>query len=220
MARQRLQTFAEDIKFATKGIAPEAINAELAKFAKAELASYIGSGEGSPIYERFVNDVPGAPEESVSAPGPILYLFSWWPEIIEFALEFLIARSPERSGRYKQSWFVMVNGAERVTEFADIPVDATVTVTNDQPYSRKIEVGHMTMSVPPGVVEDGKQAVQHQYGAIIDVRKTMMLLAGGYVLKGHFTKGARKFSRTRLQRDTMAGQQETYPALVLKMKGF
>lgn len=215
----RLQTFAKDIQLATKGIAPEAINAELAKFAKAELAAVLSSGQASPIYETFVNNRAGASEESVIAPGPILYVFSWWPEIIEFALEFLQRRSPERSGRFKNSWFVMVSGST-VSSFADVPVGAVVTVTNSQPYARKIEVGHMKMSVPHGIVEDGRQAIQRQYGKILEVKKTFITLPGGYILKGVFTKGVRQFSRTRLRPDVRAGQPVSYPALILRMKGF
>lgn len=214
----RLNTFARDLQLATKGIAPEAINAELAKYAKSQLASAISSGEASPLYSRFVNGRPGAAEETVIAPGPILYVFSWWPEIIEFALEFLTERSPQRSGRFRESWFVMVGGA-RVDDFAALPVGATVTITNDQPYARKIEVGHMRMSVPPGVVEDGKVAVQRQYGKIVAVKKTFVDLAGGYVLRGHFSKGVGKFARRGIRSDTRAGQPVTYPALVLNLKG-
>jgi hypothetical protein len=213
----RLKFSAQDLQVATRGLAPDAIAAELAKFAKEELAAVIGSGEGSPLYDRFVNGREGAPEDSVIPPGPIVYQFSWWPEIIAFALETLVKRSPERSGRFKKSWFAMVNG-EPVTDFDSIPIDAQVTITNDQPYARKIEVGHMTMSVPPGVAEDARQIVQRVYGALIKVQKTMITLPGGYILKGVFTKGVRQFARKGLQKDTQAGQPVTYPALVLNFK--
>lgn len=215
----RLQTFAKDIQLATASIAPEAINAELAKFARAELTAAVSSGQASPIFETFVNNRAGANEESVIAPGPILYVFSWWPEIIEFALEFLQRRSPVRSGRFRDSWFAMV-GETAVTAYEGIPVGAEVVVTNTQPYARKIEVGHMRMSVPHGVVEDGRQAVQRQYGKILEVKKTFVTLPGGYILKGVFSKGVRPSSRPRLRPDVRKGQPVTYPAIVLRMRGF
>jgi hypothetical protein len=213
----RIKFSAEDIRLATKSIEPEAIAAELADFARTELAGSISSGEGSKLYQRFVNGREGAAEETVVPPGPIVYQFSWWPEIITFALEALVARSPEKSGRYKRSWFAML-AETRLVSFDDLPINAEVTLTNDQPYSRKIETGHMQMSVPHGVVEDVRQMVQRQYGALIMAQKKMILLQGGYILKGHFTKGIRQFSRKKLQRDTQAGQPVTYPALVLSVK--
>jgi hypothetical protein len=213
----RFETFAQDLKLATQGLAPESIERELAQFAKRELAQAISSGSGRSVYERFVNGRRGAVEEQVIAPGPILYVFSWWPEIIRFGLESLIARSPEKSGDFKRGWFVMVNDAV-VSDYDTIPVDATVTLTNRQPYSRKIEVGHMRMSVPHGVAEDVRGMVSRQYGAIVSVQKKMILLPNGYVLKGRFRRGYREHARAGLQKDTQRGQPVTYPALVMSVK--
>src|SRR4029077_11865701 len=106
----RLQTFEKDLTLATAAIAPQNVARTLAEFAKAQLAEVIASGEGSPVYDRYVNGVLGAPESAVVPPGPILYDFIWWQEIIAYALQHLVERSPERSGRYKRSWFVMVDG--------------------------------------------------------------------------------------------------------------
>ena len=40
----------------------------------------------------------------------------------------------------------------------------------------------------------------------------------GMGLKGRFRRGYRQFARTKLRKDTQAGAQMTYPALVLNMK--
>lgn len=213
----RIQTFEKDLRLATASIEPDAIARELAKFARSELAKAIQSGEGSERYDKYVNGRPEAEEESVTPPGPILYVFRWWNEVIEFALQTLVERSPERSGRYKQSWFVMTPGG-RVRGFGDIPINAEVIICNDQPYSRKIDVGHMRMSVPPGVVEDARRAVMSRFGNLVTCKRTMITLPNGYVLKGVFRRGYRQFARTKLRKDTQAGAQMTYPALVLSMK--
>ncbi|NEV75469.1 hypothetical protein DYI24_00035 [Rhodopseudomonas sp. BR0C11] len=214
----RISTFARDLQLATAGIAPENIARELAAFAKRELLKAIHEGEASDQYDRYVNGRLGAPEESVQPPGPILYVFKYWREIVEFALDTLIERSPEKSGRYKQSWFVMLPGGGRVQDIDAIPINATVIICNDQPYSRKIDVGHMRMSVPPGVVEDGRKAVLSRYGNIVTAKRTMIPLPNGYVLKGRFRRGYRTYARKKLRKDTQAGAQMTYPALVLSMK--
>ena len=51
----------------------------------------------------------------------------------------------------------------------------------------------MRMSVPHSIVEAGRQAVKRQYGKILEVQKTFVTLTGGYILKGRFSKGVRKF---------------------------
>lgn len=213
----RISTFAKDLQLATASIAPENIAKELAAFARSELAKSIQEGEGSERYDRYVNGRLGATEESVIPPGPILYVFHWWREIIEFALQSAVERSPEKSGRYKQSWFIMTPGGV-VKSFDEIPINSTVILTNNQPYHRKIDVGHMRMSVPPGVIEDVRKMVMARFGNFVVAKRTMIPLPGGYILKGRFRKGYRPYARTKLRPDTAAGAQMTYPALVLTMK--
>ena len=213
----RISTFAKDLQLATAGIAPENIGKELAAFARSELANAIQEGEGSERYERYVNGRLGAQEETVVPPGPILYVLHWWREIVEFALQTAVERSPEKSGDYKKSWFIMTPGGG-VKSFDDIPINSTVVLTNNRPYARKIDVGHMRMTVPPGIVEDVRRAVMARFGNFVIAKRTMIPLPGGYVLKGHFRRGYRPFARTKLRPDTMAGAQMTYPALVLSMK--
>lgn len=199
------QTFAAELKVATRGLEPDEINAKLARFARQALAREIRSGRASPNYEKFVNGRKGAEEETVQAPGPILYLFSQWREIIAFALLSLEEKSPRKSGRYVGSFFVMVNG-QRVTNFATIPPTATVLITSDQPYSRKIHVGAMEgMSVPRGNFEKARQALFRKFNASearsIDADVRFIDLPGAYVR----------------QRGRGAGQAITYPALAIRM---
>lgn len=213
----RIQSFAQDLKLATAGLAPNVIAQELANFARAELAARIRSGEASPRYDRFVNGVAGADENTVVPPGPIVYDFHWWNEVLEYAVETLQERSPVRSGRFRRSWFVMVNN-QPVVDYSQIPIGAEVIVTNDQPYSRKIEVGYMQMSVPHGVAEDSMAKIKRRFGNVVEIRKAMIKLPNGYILKGVFRRGIRPQSRTNLRRDTMAGAEMTYPALIFKMR--
>lgn len=56
----------------------------------------------------------------------------------------------------------------------------------DELYSRKIDVGHMRMSVPPGIVEDVRKMMLAQFGNMISARRTMIPLPGGYVPEGAF----------------------------------
>lgn len=213
----RLKSIRRDLQLATEDLEPAAIQSALAQFARDSVREAIQAGEASDLYDIYVNGRAGASESTVVPPGPILYEFQWWKEIVEFGLAALVTRSPEKSGRYKRSWFAMVNGVV-VSDYDAIPVEADVILTNNQPYSRKIEVGHMVMSVPPGVVEDCKRTIMGRFGNMITVKATMITLPGGYVLKGHFRKGVRPNARTKLRKDTQSGAQMTYPALALRMR--
>jgi hypothetical protein len=213
----RLKTFAQDLQLATAGIAPQNIAAELAKFARSELAAVIADGTGSSNYNKFVNGHEGADEGTVVPPGPIVYDFIWWEEIVVYALQFLVERGPERSGRYKQSWLIQADG-KQVSDPKQIGAASQVSLVNHQPYSRKIDVGHMHMSVPHGIIEDARTAVMSIFGNMITAKRTMIQLPGGYILKGHFRRGVRPHSRTKLRKDVMAGMPMTYPTLLLQMR--
>ncbi|PDT77184.1 hypothetical protein [Bradyrhizobium sp. C9] len=213
----RISTFERDLKFATAGIAPENIAKEMAAFARSELSKAIQEGTGSERYDKYVNGRLDAEEETVVPPGPILYVFRWWQEIIELALQAAVDRSPEKSGDYKKSWFIMTPGGI-VANFDSISINSTVILTNNRAYSRKIDVGHMRMSVPPGIIEDVRKMVMSRFGNFVTAKRTMITLPGGYILKGRFRRGYRPFARTKLRSDTAAGAQMTYPALVMTMK--
>ncbi len=213
----RFRTFDKDIQLATAGIAPAAIQKELAKFARDALFDAITSGEGSPVYDTYVNGRHGASEDTVVVPGPILYVFSWWEPIIKFALAELEKRSPVLTGRYQGSHAVMI-GSQFVRPDTQIGAGAEETIVNTPPYSRKIEVGFMKMSVPDGVYQDIRRKVQSQFGAAVRVDYRMVYIPNGYILKGRFRRGHKEKARTKLQKDTQAGARMSYPALVLRMK--
>jgi hypothetical protein len=133
------QFIEREFRVATEGLELPALNAALAQFAKEELARALGEG-ASQNYETFVNGQRGRAETSVIAPGPIVYVFTNWPLIISTAIEELRKRSPRRSGRFMNSFIVLAN-QQLTTDYAQIPPNAEVIVTNRQPYVRKIETG-------------------------------------------------------------------------------
>jgi hypothetical protein len=210
----RLKDFERELRVATAGLDPAAIAALLARTAEEALAEAIGSGQASPAYTRYVNGRADIAEEQVKPPGPILYVFEYGAEIARFALDWARAASPVHSGAYRNSWFAMVGGVQVNPDAPSaIPPGAAITITNDQPYARKIEVGHMVMSVPPRIVERLKTAVMGRYGNFVSARTSQIRLEGGYILKGRFTRGIGKFARKGLRKDTAAGAEMTYPAL-------
>ncbi|MCT7665670.1 hypothetical protein [Shinella kummerowiae] len=209
----KIEEFGRELRFATAGLSHDAISKALAKFAREELAKVIKSGEGSPIYDLYVNGRPAATEDIVDAPGPIVYEFSWWRVIVRFALDWLAKNSPRRSGKFSASFIVLVDG-KAVSNFDNIPPTAEVMITNAQPYVRKVQVGAMKMSVPPRIFDRARGAVSRKFGSQTFRYEVRFLSLGGgvhplipYVLK--HSQGRRK--------DRQAGMPITYPALVMSM---
>jgi hypothetical protein len=200
--------FDREIRIATADLEPAAINAELAKFARQELAKAIADG-ASPQYDRFVNGREGAAEETVTAPGPIVYVFNNWPVIITTALEELRKRSPKRSGRYVNSFIVLANQVP-VADFRPIPAEAEVIIFNAQPYTRRIEVG-ANRSTGKRHFDATKSVMSRRYGVAFRFETKFLDIRGGidprvpYILRG--SQGRRK--------DRQAGMPITYPAILM-----
>lgn len=196
-----------------------------------------GLGGAQPEVTTIVDGRRGAREEDVKAYGLIRYEFSWLADVARAALAQAQQFSPVDSGEYRTSWFLMVGQAE--VEPDAIP-DGTreITLTNSTPYARKIHVGAMKMSVPPGIVERVRQWVLGRHGNLVDAQIYFIRLTGRaksgryaipYILKGR--RPARPAAQSRrssafragrpnlaLRKDTAAGQQLTYPALTISLR--
>lgn len=226
-----LEAFERDIKIATKGLKPDAINAALAKYAKEELARVIASGEASANYNRYVNNVPGAPGESVRVPGSILYVFSNWSLIIKDALAELQKRSPRVSGRFARSFIVIVN-EKVVTDFAAIPVDAEVIITNFQPYVRRLESGRKVNGRKRRIIDSARSVLASRYRDGFRFQTMYLDITVGvhadipYILKGEYARlrrarianpaafAGRSFPK---RKDMEPGQPITYPSIVINV---
>lgn len=183
----RAQFLDRELKLALRAdIGPEAMAAELARFARANLAEYLGTLSYRPGYDTYVNGRTGVPEESVVAPGPIIYNFNYWPQILEFAMAYLRARSPKGDGSghkgrptaYRDSFFVLAGGVEKhPRQWSLISPDIDeVIITNDAPYHRKVDVQLMgmkpiRMSVPPGIMDDAAGAIYRRFGDLVNVKR-------------------------------------------------
>lgn len=202
----RPQAFERELKIATAGLEPDAIRALLAKTAKEALSEAQRSGDAPANFRRFVNGREGVSEEQVNPPGPIVYEFSWLPEITEYGLAFWKERAPKESGDYARSVIVLVNGRQ-TSNFTAIAPDAEVVIVATVPYARKVEVGAMKMRVPPGIAQDTRQAILRRFGNVVQAEVRFINLAGGYVLRRNHGRAGRR-----------AGQEVTYPAVIVTMR--
>lgn len=197
--------FERDLRLATTGLEPDQVNAALAKFARAELAKAIAGG-ASPQYEKFVNGRAGAAEESVIAPGPILYQFTNWTLVINTALAELRKRSPRRTGRYQNSFVVVVGGRTVVTDYSKLRPDAELVIFSPMPYTRKIETGYNG----PGKrhFDLSKNALNSRFKGAFEFEMKYVDVPGGINPLVPY-----KLKRTTKRR--AAGTPLTYPALII-----
>lgn len=208
--------FDQEIRMASAGFGPEDINRALAEFARAELRKVQLAG-ASRSYQLYVNGRPASSEYEVIAPGPIVYQFSLWSEIVAFAIAELQRRSPVRSGRFRNSFIVLVDG-KLFDPASDVPATSEVIITNFQPYIRKAEAG--LLGTKRFAIFDGtKRALARRFGnegrasfGYLFETKWLSIGAGvhpniPYILKR--SQGRRK--------DRQAGMPITYPAVIMKM---
>ena len=217
--------------FADQALSPAALSAYLAGEAQRIRDEVIAAGDAPNSYRTLVDGREGAPESSVRPDGTIEYKFNLLGLAVIYALTRCIARSPVKDGNYKRAWQVVVDGKPWPGDIEDIPSDAEVMVVNPLPYARKIDVGGQKMSVPPQIIEDARQASRRRYPTLNFARVFVTIPPGiypgaPYILKGHAHKvrsvasnrsKAHREGRAFLapRKDTQAGQQMTYPALVI-----
>lgn len=200
--------FERDIMLATADFQPEAVNKALATFAKEQLREVIAKGQAPNRYDRYVNGVHGAPEEAVKAPGPIIYDFVNWGVVINETLIELKKKVPVKSGRYQRSFVVLVNGAI-VEDYRTIPAGVEVIIFNTQPYTRKMESGHIKSGA--GKIERVKPVMTSRYRDVFDFTFKYMDRSDGlaagvpYILK-----------RNGKRKDRQAGMPITYPSIIIK----
>lgn len=94
-----------------------------------------------PGNHRVVNGIVQAPEEALTLPGYIRYLYDYRYEIAAEALDMLQAGSPRDSGAYARSHKLFVNGAEVASLPATLAETDDVVIANPLVYARRIEVG-------------------------------------------------------------------------------
>ncbi|KQS95392.1 hypothetical protein [Rhizobium sp. Leaf386] len=211
-----LETFDRELKLASAGLDPRTINRHLADFARAELRKAQAAG-ASRIYQLYVNGRPALSEYEVEAPGPIVYQFSMWNEIVAYALSELQRRSPVRTGRFRNSFIVLIDG-KAVSSAKDIPATAEIIITNFQPYIRKAEGG--LLGTKRFAIFDGtKRALTRRFGnegrtssGYLFETKWLNIAAGvhpeiPYILK--HSAGRRK--------DRQRGMPISYPAVIMTM---
>jgi hypothetical protein len=204
--------------FVNEHLSPAARSGTLARLAIEMREGLISEGRASKVYKTFVDGREGAPEKSVrgTGGGVILYRFSYAAEAALFAFGFLYARSPNRSGKFRESFYFGVNGRFVSAKQFDpelVPADAEIVIGNTQPYSRRVDVqlvgGHrLRYRTPAGIFDDAARAVKSRVrGAVTAKRVYSIDFPGRYTLRG---EGRSKSGK---------GSKVDSPALIISAAG-
>lgn len=154
----------------------------------------------------------------------LVFRFLAMQDIVDFALVTLRERSPvgsgddEHPGLYRDSHIVFLNG--QVVQSGDVsafrPGDQ-INISNPVPYARKIEIGRLTMSVPPHIYEDTAAIVGGRFGNRASVRFVFMPVRfGGIADFAAFSKQLRPGRRMseKARQDWLSRQ----PALEIRAR--
>lgn len=155
---------------------------QLVKVAKREHARVMETDPRPTTFQRFVDGRLGAVEESVKGNGVIHYVYPRLDIVAQFAMETLFDRSPVLSGEYRNAHQLFLNGTA-VPNLKGWKSGDEVSISNPLPYSRKIEVGAMTMRVPgtSRVYQEAAKIVQGRFGNLAGITFTFRAVVGGAV---------------------------------------
>lgn len=197
--------------FRDQALSPAALSAHLASEAIRARNEAVRSGDAPPHWVTIVDGRQNVPETDVRPDGFILYKFNIMGLAAQAALQLCKERSPVRSGRYRDSWMVVVDGRPWTQDVADIPEGVTVMIVNPQPYARKIDTGAMkNMSVPPGIVDAVRKLVQRKFPTVNAARAFVTIPSGVVENAPYILRRSKGRSKSRA-----AGTALTYPAMIL-----
>jgi hypothetical protein len=180
----------------------------------------------APEFDAYANQ-PGKPIESVVLPGPIVYRYRYFREVVLVALKELEQASPFESGTYQRSHTLFVNGTPIADPFEHLfKATDKIMIVNTVPYARRIEVGKtksgraFVLDVPPRVYDRVRTILHARFRAIASIKVEFVNLSDAYKLKND--QVARRMVRGRWQherkirKDRVRGSAITYPALIIE----
>lgn len=176
--------------------------------AKREHARVMNTAPKPMSFERYVDGAFGAPEESVRPDGVITYLYPRIDEVVEIAMALLSEYSPVLTGAYRSSHTLYVGGVAA----ADLDGATTgdeIFIANPLPYSRKIELGRMTMRVSgtTEVYARAASALRGRFGNVASIKMSFRPTPAGPIVP---------YRGRGLQRPSQEERESRVPAIVIR----
>lgn len=133
---------------------------------------------------RSIDGVDGAPDVAFALTSRIVFRYRYMEDVVRFALQTLRDLSPvgsvadEHPGLYRDNHLVFIDG-RLVPDVSAWRPGQQINISNPEPYARKIESGHMTLSVPNHIYEDAALLVASRYGESVAVKFVYMPVVVG-----------------------------------------
>lgn len=220
--------------FIKENLSPEALSANLAKVAHKVVDDLVGTGQVPAAYTSYVDGRKGAAWETVRPDGAIYVKFNPFPAVATYALEFLKARAPEKTGRYRRGFYFGITregGSDGKFVEADAFNPAAITsdvvevvIGNTEPYSRKVDVQYVGLrklnfgeKCPPGLFEDAAKMINARFGGMVVAKRVYTTeFPGQYTLqREQFRKSGRAAGKALGRKD----KRVESPALVIALPG-
>lgn len=169
----KLEPLDRDIAFiADQTLSPAAQAKALKDFADealadAEATNLTALGYVTP-HDTFVDGVPSGPAYTVRPDSVIIFAFHLAEDLFTFIHWLLVAKSPVRTGRFRQSHVLLADG-EEVDPEGEIPIAGEYAFVNTQPYARKIERG-LSKQAPEGVYEVVASMARARYSNVAQIK--------------------------------------------------
>ncbi len=218
----RFQSVSETFRVASQKTLEQA-HRILVATAKREHSRIMTSDPQPTTFTRMVDGKFGAVEESVKPTGIIVYRYPRMEEAVQFAMETLFDGSPVKSGEYRKSHILFVNGAP-ATNLKGWKPGTEITITNFLPYSRKIEVGKMRMRVSGTdmVYQRARKKIMARFGNVAKIDFTYRAYIGGHMIsqsKAAAYRGHKRSATGTIEKTLKPGEHNKsdvrFPVLVI-----
>ena len=154
------------------------------------LAQQVGRAGVLPGLNVYANRPGNSNLETVVLPGPIVGLFDYRREAAIVGMKRLREASPEKTGDYRDSHMILLNGQQVDQLPVNLSRGDVITLTNPQPYARRLEIGRtksgrkFTLKVPNRIYERAaKRFLSPIYRNLMSIRFDYIDLPDAYVTK-------------------------------------
>lgn len=182
----RVQPVSRDFQLLLDDLkSPQAKSLAFAEFARAELNDAKAINRAAlgydPPLDIYVDGTKGAPLESVR--NVVVGDFKLIDVLIMYIHSQLEMHSPVKTGKYKQSHMLLIDGREFKPITSPIPFADEYVFVNIVPYARKIERGSSSQA-PDGVYQVVAHLAQQQFRNIGSVTFSYRTVLEGVIVGG------------------------------------
>lgn len=228
MASQALQGFRRTVTITWPANAKEDARKALVRIAKAGhqkimAEQQVRSGY-APDFDFYANYQGNRNLDSVVLPGPIVYNYRYFREILDAALKLLRDASPVQSGLYRDSHTLYLNGAPITGSVPNIRAEDEIFVSNPVPYSRRLEVGRTKSGAPfvkqvgPNIYERVRQKLIARFGKVASFSLIYITVPNAHVISGGLSSHYLGKGNVRRKRRQKVGAAVQSPAIMIAMK--